>query len=96
MSEHDENLKAPQSEPANGLASTSAPLQPDDLHDLFGTSDEDDPLATMRDDPNYDALIKELEYIAAEARRLFDPVEETPSDEVWIKIRKELGKSTDA
>jgi hypothetical protein len=96
MSEHDENLKDPQSEPTNGLASTSAPLQPDDLHDLFATSDEDDPVAAMRDDPNYGALIKELEYIASEARRLFDPIEETPSDEVWDKIRKELGKSTDA
>jgi hypothetical protein len=95
MSDH-ENSKAPQSEPANGLASASAPMQPDDLHDLFATSEEDDPLAAIRDDPNYGALIKELEYIASEARRLFDPVEETPSDEVWKNIQKELGKSTDA
>ncbi len=52
--------------------------------------DEEDPLAALRDDPNYSALIKELEYIAAQARALFSPAEEAPSDEVWNKIRKEL------
>ena len=91
MSEHDENPK-----PNNGLASAGAPMQPDDLHDLFATSEEDDPLFAMRDDPNYGQLIRELEYIAAEARRLFDPVEETPSDDVWNKIQEKLGKPTDA
>jgi hypothetical protein len=96
MSEHDENPKAPESEQPDGLAAASAPMQPDDLHDLFATSEEDDPLASMRDDPNYGALIKELEYIATEARRLFDPVEETPSDEVWTKIQEKLGKPADA
>ena len=68
--------------------------QPDDLHDLFASThsaDEDDPLAAMRDDPNYAALIKELEYIATQARLLFAPAEEAPSDEVWNKIQKELG-----
>ncbi len=85
MSEHDEQ----DPKLVNGAA------QPDDLRNLFAT-DEEDPLAQMRDDPNYGALIKELEYIAAEARRLFDPVEEDPSDKVWEGIQKELGKPTDA
>jgi hypothetical protein len=85
MSEHDANSDKP-----NG----ASPTQPDDLHNLFAT-DEEDPLAAMRDDPNYSALIKDLEYIAAEARRLFDPVEEAPSDEVWTKIQKELEKPAD-
>jgi len=71
--------------------SDGKPTQPDDLDNLFATSEDDDPLAAMRDDPNYGALIKELEYIAAEARRLFEPATETPSDEVWNKIQKELG-----
>ena len=85
MSEHD----AQDPKPTNGAA------QPDDLHNLFAT-EEEDPLAQMRDDPNYGALIKELEYIAAEARRLFDPVEEAPSDKVWEGIQKGLSKPTDA
>ncbi len=72
---------------------SSASMQPDELHDLFATStspDEEDPLAALRGDPNYSALIKELEYIAAQARALFSPAEEAPSDEVWKKIRREL------
>ena len=69
--------------------------QPDDLHDLFGTphlTDEEDPLAALRSDPNYAALIKELEYIAAQARLLFQPAENTPSDEVWTKIQSRLAE----
>jgi hypothetical protein len=85
MSEQDPN----HSQPADGKAT-----QPDDLHNLFDT-DDDDPLASMRDDPNYGALIKELEYIAKEARRLFDPVEDTPSDDVWRRIQAGLDKPTD-
>lgn len=69
--------------------------QPDDLHDLFGEShgvgaDADDPLAALRNDPNYSALIKDLEYIATQARLLFEPAEEAPSDEVWNKIQSKL------
>ena len=82
----------------DGMAYSSATMQPDELHDLFATStapDEEDPLAAMRDDPNYSALIKELEYIAAQARALFSPAEEAPSDEVWNKIRKELPEKPD-
>ncbi len=72
------------------------PINPDDLHDLFAGApspegaDEEDPLAQMRNDPNYAALIKELEYIASQARLLFAPAEETPSDDVWAKIQSKL------
>jgi hypothetical protein len=68
--------------------------QPDDLHDLFGSvsfsaSDEEDPLAALRNDPNYAALIRDLEYIASQARLLFSN-EEAPRDEVWDEISKKL------
>jgi len=72
------------------------PINPDDLHDLFATppalegSDEEDPLAQLRNDPNYAALINDLEYIAAQARLLFAPAEETPSDDLWAKIQSQL------
>jgi hypothetical protein len=71
--------------------------QPDDLHDLFAVhslheGDEEDPLAALRNDPNYSALIRDLEYIAKQARLLFEPAaQEAPSDEVWDKIQRELG-----
>jgi hypothetical protein len=70
--------------------------QPDDLHDLFaptpnftGTDDED-PLAALRNDPNYAALIRDLEYIASQARLLFEPAQEAPPDELWDKIQSKL------
>jgi hypothetical protein len=69
--------------------------QPDDLHDLFGSTgvtDDEDPLAALRSDPNYGALIKELEYIASQARLLFEPTQEAPSDEVWTKIQSKLAE----
>lgn len=67
--------------------------EPDNLHDLFAgesTDAEDDPLAALRNDPNYSALIRDLEYIAAQARLLFQPAEQAPSDEVWKKIQDQL------
>ena len=73
------------------------PINPDDLHDLFqgpaageGT-DPEDPFAQMRNDPNYAALLKDLEAIAEAARQLFATEEDEPSDAVWDKIQKELG-----
>ncbi len=64
--------------------------QPDDLHDLFAVPDDpEDPLSTLRHDPNYTALIAELEAIAKAARQLFEPTEE-PSDAVWDKIQSKL------
>ncbi len=50
----------------------------------------------MLGDPKYAELIKELEYIATEARRLFDPVEAAPSDDVWKRIQEGLDKPPDA
>ena len=83
--------------PASSASTPSASYngQPDDLHDLFGsthelTADEEDPLAALRNDPNYAALIKDLEYIATQARLLFEPAQEAPSDEVWNKIQSKL------
>ncbi len=72
---------------------------PDDLHDLFAAAapadaDEEDPLAQLRNDPNYAALIRDLEYIATQARLLFTPAEEAPSDEVWNKIQIQLNSET--
>jgi hypothetical protein len=88
------------SDPLSSASPASTPSasytgQPDDLHDLFGSthernSDEEDPLAALRNDPNYSALIKDLEYIASQARLLFEPSQEAPSDEVWNKIQSKL------
>jgi hypothetical protein len=78
---------------AEAPASNAYTGQPDDLHDLIGApgvTDEEDPLAALRNDPNYSALIKELEYIAAQARLLFEPTQEAPSDDVWTKIQSKL------
>ena len=79
-----------------------APINPDDLHDLFegpstgdGT-DPEDPFAQMRNDPNYAALMKDLEAIAEAARQLFATEEEEPSDKVWDKRVGELGKEKQA
>ena len=71
----------------------SATINPDDLHDLFGTpvaegSDEEDPLAQLRLDPNYAALLKDLEAIRDAAKQLFAPTE--PSDDLWSKIQSQL------
>lgn len=72
--------------------------QPDDLHNLIDVphQDDEDPLASLRDDPNYAALIRDLESIAEAARSLFQPSEETPSDNVWDKIRSQLPTKPDA
>ena len=72
--------------------------KPDDLHDLFAgsTDEDDDPLAALRNDPNYSALIRDLEYIASQARLLFEPAEQAPSDEVWKKIQDQLPTKPEA
>ena len=77
-------------------------INPDDLHDLFegpsngDRTDPEDPFAQMRNDPNYAALMKDLEAIAEAARQLFDTAEDEPSDKVWDKIVGELGKEKSA
>ena len=81
---------------------TRAPINPDDLHDLFegalgeDANDPEDPFAQMRNDPNYAALLKDLEAIAEAARQLFATEEAEPSDKVWDKIVGELGKEKEA
>jgi len=73
-----------------------APINPDDLHDLFVVaptgegSDADDPFAQMRNDPNYAALMRDLEAIAAAAKQLFAEQEEAPADSLWAKIQSQL------
>jgi hypothetical protein len=95
--EHQPPISSASSGDATSLETRA--LQPDDLHDLFEVSSpaniEDDPLAAMRNDPNYAALIRDLEYIAAQARLLFQPAELTPSDSVWDKIQSKLGETSD-
>ncbi len=81
---------------------TRVPINPDELHDLFegpasgDAADPEDPFAQMRNDPNYAALIKDLEAIADAARQLFADEEDEPSDLVWDKIVGELGKEKEA
>jgi hypothetical protein len=89
--EHDDAIVSSGAAPEKSSAYSG---QPDDLHDLFGSAsnDEEDPLAALRDDPNYSALIRDLEYIASQARLLFAPAEEAPSDEVWSKIKDKLAE----
>jgi hypothetical protein len=87
---------------ADPIAAPPLPINPDDLHDLFAGgpsqqgSDEEDPLAQLRNDPNYSALIRDLEYIAAQARLLFAPAEETPSDDLWNKIESKMSSEPEA
>jgi hypothetical protein len=91
--------QSPSVDSSNGQSRAMA--DPDDLHNLFATTegfdgtDEDDPLAQLRNDPNYAALIRDLEYIAKEARALFQPADETPSDELWSKIQSQLPTKPD-
>jgi hypothetical protein len=98
MSENDlKPGETPSQEKPDKLDKTAAAYngQPDDLHDLFGSTgatDDEDPLAALRSDPNYAALIKELEYIASQARLLFEPTQDTPSDAVWTKIQSKLAE----
>jgi hypothetical protein len=94
-------MSDPTNEPGNKNQNGAYDGNPDELHDLFAGgeagTEEDDPLAALRNDPNYAALIRDLELIAVEARRLFEPAQETPSDTVWEKIQQGLGtKPTDA
>jgi hypothetical protein len=83
--------------PPTDATATAPNSQPDDLHDLFAAPEHDDaedPLAGLRNDPNYAALIRDLEYIAREARQLFEPTEE-PSDAVWANIQSKLNVAPD-
>ena len=88
------------SKKAANLKGTPRSVQPDDLHDLFAVNHdydgpaEEDPLIALRNDPNYAALIRDLEYIATQARLLFEPAAEEPSETVWDKIQSKLNAKT--
>jgi hypothetical protein len=76
-------------------------MNPDDLHDLFEgkpeSSEDEDPFAEMRSNPNYAALIKDLEEIAKVAKELFsNNAESSPSDDLWKKIELQLPEKPDA
>ena len=90
--------KTPNTAP-NGDTRAAFSGQPDDLHNLIAVppgADSEDPLAALRDDPNYAALIRDLETIAQAARDLFKPTEEAPSDGLWAKIQSQLPTKPDA
>jgi hypothetical protein len=89
-SSEETSVDSPLASPASAYSG-----DPGDLHDLFTGpegNDEEDPLAALRNDPNYSALIRDLEYIATQARLLFEPAEEAPSDKVWDNIQSQLPK----
>ncbi len=94
----DSNHNPPAPEPQTNGRGAPYTGHPDDLHNLIAVagSDEEDPLAALRNDPNYSELIRELEYIAQQARLLFQPSEEAPSDEVWQRIQSQLPTKPDA
>lgn len=101
MNDPKQDLETPESAVPSSPTEKPYSGDPDDLHDLFAggaiqEGEQDDPLAALRDDPNYSALIRDLEYIAKQARLLFEPAAEAPSDEVWTKIQSELAKPPDA
>ena len=64
------------------------------LPELFAASNgnTDDPILKAHLDTceNCSALVRDLQYIADQARMLLEPAEEEPSDAVWSKIRSEL------
>lgn len=68
------------------------------LPDLFATNSEgltDDPalLEHLKTCENCSALVRDLQYIADQARQLLEPTHE-PSDDVWEKIQKGLASDT--
>ena len=78
---------------SNGEVKAAYSGQPDDLHNLIAVpagEDEEDPLAALRNDPNYAALIRDLQTIAEAARDLFKPTQDAPSDDLWDKIASQL------
>ena len=79
-------------------SNSSAPLScaefQEQLPEIFAASDQDvlaDPSLTehLRTCENCSALVRDLQYIADQARQLLEPTHE-PSDNVWEKIQKSL------
>jgi hypothetical protein len=64
------------------------------LPELFANANgnTDDPILKAHLDTceNCSALVRDLQYIADQARMLLEPAEEEPSDNVWSKIQREL------
>jgi hypothetical protein len=64
------------------------------LPDLFSAAGEgpEDPTLQAHLDTceNCSALVRDLQYIADQARMLLEPAEDEPSDNVWSKIREQL------
>ena len=64
------------------------------LPELFATANGnvEDPILKAHLDTcdNCSALVRDLQYIADQARMLLEPAEEEPSDDVWSNIRRKL------
>jgi hypothetical protein len=64
------------------------------LPELFANANGnvDDPILKAHLDTceNCSALVRDLKYIADQARILLEPVEEEPSDDVWSNIKNKL------
>ncbi len=82
----------------NFKSDSSAPLScaefQEHLPDLFAGGSEsltDDPtlLEHLKTCENCSALVRDLQYIADQARQLLEPTHE-PSDDVWKKIQESL------
>ncbi len=86
----------------NGTASISCVDFQEQLPDLFANSNgnTDDPALKAHLDTceNCSALVRDLKYIADQARMLLEPAEEEPSDAVWrglqIKLDAERGDTS--
>lgn len=71
----------------------------DRLPDLFASSTNgvsEDPilLAHLNSCDNCSALVRDLQYIAAQARMLLEPSDEEPSPAVWSNIQSRLKESS--
>ena len=68
------------------------------LPELFANANGnvDDPILKAHLDTceNCSALVRDLQYIAEQARMLLEPAEEDPSDDVWSNIKNKLKSET--
>ncbi len=76
-------------------ASISCAEFQEQLPELFASghgSSPDDPVLKHHLDTceNCSALVRDLQYIADQARMLLEPAEEEPSDNVWTSIQSKL------
>ncbi len=78
----------------NGTASVSCADFQEQLPDLFANSNgnTDDPALKAHLDTceNCSALVRDLQYIAEQARMLLEPAIEEPSDAVWSSLQMKL------